>query len=219
MFCGVGFRFLFLFVVLGFVCGFVVGVGFGGVGFWGLCLVYCFVVANFRDVSLSVDDCLEMRDLWVYFDCLGDEFRFTLGGLADMFNVGVNVCQRVLAGSHVLLDGLGLGSVLLYGVEADVRRAEFWALRGGFPVDEDAKYVDAQCLVVKDNAPKGNAAKQADVHWSMWFLERERGSRALPVDVVRRKRGRPRKVVPLDPQESALQEEDPQAPQESESDF
>ena len=92
-------------------------------------------------------------------------------------------------------------------------------MRGGFPVDEDAKYVDAQCLVVKDNAPKGNAAKQADVHWSMWFLERERGSRALPVDVVRRKRGRPRKVVPLDPQESALQEEDPQAPQESESDF
>ena len=127
------------------------------VGFVGLFSVYCGCVAkNFRDVPLSVDDCLEMRDLWVYFDCLGVEYRFHMHGLADMFGVGSQTAQKVLSGEHKLLSGLGLGSVLLYGVEADVRRAEFWALRGGVMDD----LVDGL----------GDVRK---VHWSMWFKQNE----------------------------------------------
>ena len=123
----------------------------------GLFSVYCGCVANYgRDVSLSVDDCLEMRDLWVYYDCLGAEYRFNMHGLADMFGVGSQTAQKVLSGEHRLLSGLGLGSVLLFGVEADVRRAEFWALR------DDVMDVD-DLVDRRDDVRK--------VHWSMWFKQ------------------------------------------------
>jgi hypothetical protein len=133
------------------------GLFFVVVGFVGLFSVYCGCVANYkRDVPLSVDDCLEMRDLWVYFDCLGAEYRFNLHGLADMFGVGSQTAQKVLSGEHALLSGLGLGSVLLFGVEADVRRAEFWALRD-----------DVMDVVVDD------VMDVRKVHWSMWFKQND----------------------------------------------
>lgn len=138
------------------------GLFFVVVGFVGLFSVYCGCVAkNVRDVPLSVDDCLEMRDLWVYYDCLGAEYRFNLHGLADMFCVGSQTAQKVLSGEHALLSGLGLGSVLLYGVEADVRRAEFWALR------DDVMDVD----VVVDRRDDDRRDDVRKVHWSMWFMQ------------------------------------------------
>jgi len=135
----------------------------------GWLLVYCGCVAkNVRDVPLSVDDCLEMRDLWVYYDCLGAEYRFNMHGLADMFGVGSQTAQKVLSGEHALLSGLGLGSVLLYGVEADVRRAEFWALR------DDVMDVD----VVVDR--RDDVRK---VHWSMWFKQNDGTADGVVVDL------------------------------------
>jgi hypothetical protein len=65
----------------------------------------------------------------------------------------------VLSGEHALLSGLGLGSVLLFGVEADVRRAEFWALR------DDVMDVVDDLVDRRDDVRK--------VHWSMWFKQND----------------------------------------------